>query len=115
MRLKTLARKSNRNRSLLNFLRLRASLERNAFIMSIEPRNTIQESHDLDAFRILSGLLESAHLLTAGEIRPESCPGGIFVLYEYPFKIRFRWPFSSLAKAFMAYFQVSPGQLMPQF
>lgn len=37
-----------------------------------------------------------------------------FVLYEYPFRIGFTWPFSSLSRAFMQTFNLSSGQLMPQ-
>ena len=69
----------------------------------------------LAAFRTLSHLPNYVSLLSLGEIRPDACPEGFFVLYEYPFKIGFKWPFSLLSRAFMAYFEIAPGQLMPQF
>ena len=48
-------------------------------------------------------------------MRPETCLEEFFVIYEYPFKIGLRWPYSPLAKAFMSHFQIAPGKLMAQF
>ena len=83
--------------------------------MFAEPKSTIQGPEELKALRSLARIPPSVHLLSAGETCPEACPEGFFVIYEYPFKIGLRWPYSPLAKAFMSYFEVAPGQLMPQF
>ena len=83
--------------------------------MSSEPKSTIQGQEALAAFRTFAHLPDYVSLLSAGEIRPDVCPKGFFILYEYPFKIGFKWAFSPLARAFMYYFEIAPGQLMPQF
>ena len=115
MRLKIQAKKSTENFDLVRFLRLRNSLDRLDFLESMEPGSSIGDDHEIDTFHTLSGLPENAFLLAPGNIRPDSCPGGFFVLYEYPFKIGFRWSFSPLSRSFMSRFNLSPGQLMPQF
>ena len=112
---KSLAKKPQRNWDLEAFFSLRLQLEGSAIIMSSEPKSTIQGQEALAVFRVLSQLPDYVSLLSPGEIRPDACPQGFFVLYEYPFKIGFKWPFSPLSRAFMAYFEIAPGQLMPQF
>ncbi|KAJ9548562.1 LOW QUALITY PROTEIN: hypothetical protein OSB04_021105, partial [Centaurea solstitialis] len=81
----------------------------------MEVKSTIKDSVDVMALRKLSGLPDSAMLKVAGEIRPADAPAGFFALFEYPFKIGFKWPYSPLSRAFMTRFNLSPGQLMPQF
>ena len=115
MRLKTQARKTTRNLDLVRFLRPRNSFDRLDFLESMELGSSIGDDHEVDAFHVISGLPDDAFLLAPGNIRPDSCPRGFFVLYEYPFKIGFRWPFSPLSQAFMSTFNLAPGQLMPQF
>ncbi|KAJ9552353.1 hypothetical protein OSB04_016398 [Centaurea solstitialis] len=58
--------------------------------MSSEVRSSITESLEVEELRELSGLPEGA-------------------------LVGFRWPYSPLARAFMTRFDLSPGQLMPQF
>ncbi|KAJ9564143.1 hypothetical protein OSB04_000109 [Centaurea solstitialis] len=115
MRLKSIAYKSNRGLDSLRFYRLRNSLGRSEFIMSSEVRSSITESLEVGELRELAGIPENALVRVAGEIRPADAPKGFFALFEYPFKVGFRWPYSPLARAFMTRFDVSPGQLMPQF
>ena len=76
--------------------------------MSSEPKSTIQGPQDLEDLRSLADIPPSVHLLLAGEIWPDACPEGFFIIYEYPFKIGFWWSYSPLAKASMSYFKVSP-------
>ena len=83
--------------------------------MSSEPKSTIQGPQELEYFRSLASILPNMYLLPAGELRPEACPEGFFVIYEYHFKIGLRWTYSPLAKAFMSHFEIALGQLMPQF
>ena len=115
MRLKSIARKSNRNLDILRFNRLRNSLARLGFDMSSEVKSTIVDDAEVDELRELAGLPESAVTMVAGDIRPADAPTGFFALFEYPFKIGFRWPYSPLARSFMSRYNLSPGQLMPQF
>ena len=83
--------------------------------MSSEPKSTIQDPQELEDFRSLAGIPSEVDLILAGDRCPESCPEDYFVIYEYPFKIGLRWPYSPLPKAFMSHFEIAPGQLMPQF
>ncbi|KAI3771956.1 hypothetical protein L6452_03128 [Arctium lappa] len=53
--------------------------------------------------------------MTPEDLRPDEVPKGYCVLYEYPFKIGFTWPFSPLVRAFLDAFDMTLGQLMPQF
>ena len=46
--------------------------------------------------------------------KPEMYQGNWVVLYEYPFKIGIRLPFSPIARDLMQIYQISPGQIMPQ-
>ena len=89
MRQKSIARKPTRFWDLLSFSGLRLALETRDFITSSEPKSTIQGPQDLEALRSLAGIPPSVHLLLAGEIRPDACPDGFFVIYEYAFKIGF--------------------------
>ncbi|KAJ9543815.1 hypothetical protein OSB04_023522 [Centaurea solstitialis] len=111
----SLAKKSNRGLENFRFTRLKNSLNRLDFIMSSEVKSSIVESLEVGDLRELAGLPENAFVRVAGEIRPADAPKGFFALFEYPFKVGFRWPYSPLARAFMTRFDVSPGQLMPQF
>ncbi|KAJ9552809.1 hypothetical protein OSB04_016854 [Centaurea solstitialis] len=115
MRLKTKSEKDPRNFDLLRFNRLRNSLNRLEFFESMEVKSTIKDSVEVLTLRKLSGLPDSAILKVAGEIRPADAPAGFFALFEYPFKIGFKWPFSPLLRAFMTRFNLSSSQLMPQF
>src|SRR5581483_1724001 len=115
MRLKSIAKKSNRGLEILRFVRLRNSLARLGFNMSSEVKSTIVDDVEVQELRELAGLPESAVTMVAGEIRPADAPTGFFALFEYPFKVGFRWPYSPLARSFMTRFNLSPGQLMPQF
>lgn len=45
---------------------------------------------------------------------PEKCPGNWVVLYEYPFKIGLRLPFSPRARDLMQIYQISSGKIIPQ-
>src|SRR5581483_5532551 len=115
MRLKSIARKSSKGLDVLRFNRLRNSLNRLEFIMSSEVKSAIVDDAEVDELRELAGLPENAVTMVAGEIRPADAPTGFFALFEYPFKIGFRWPYSPLARSFMSRYNLSPGQLMPQF
>ena len=115
MRIKSTARKSNRGLDILRFNRLRSSLARSDFIMSSEVRSTIIGDVEVKELRELAGLPEGAVVELAGEVRPADAPTGFFALFEYPFRVGFRWPYSPLSRAFMTRFNLSPGQLMPQF
>src|SRR5581483_1470180 len=115
MRLKSIAKKSIRGLDILRFVRLRNSLARLDFNMSSEVKSSIINDAEVDELRDLAGLPEGAVTMLAGEIRPADAPAGFFALFEYPFKVGFRWPYSPLARAFMTRFNLSPGQLMPQF
>ncbi|XP_056698614.1 uncharacterized protein [Spinacia oleracea] len=42
------------------------------------------------------------------------CPEGYVVMYEYPFTIGFKFPFTPLARSFIEVFHLSLGQVMPQ-
>lgn len=46
--------------------------------------------------------------------QPEMCPGNWVVLYEYPFKIGLRLPFSLITRDLMQIYQISLAQIMPQ-
>ena len=81
----------------------------------MEVRSSITESLEVGEIRELAGLPEGAQVRVAGEIRPADATTGFFALFEYPFKIGFRWPYSPLSRAFMTRFNLSPGQIMPQF
>lgn len=83
--------------------------------MSLEPMSTIEDVEDVESFRLLARIPAYIQLFSPADMRPEECSEDFFVLYEYPFKIGFTWPFSPLARAFMQKFDLSPGQLMPQF
>jgi hypothetical protein len=78
-------------------------------------KSTITESIEVGAFRVLAGLPDSADIRVAGEVRPANAPSGMIALFEYPFRLGIRWPFTPLSRAFMTQFSLSPGQLMPQF
>src|SRR5581483_2655311 len=106
MRLKSTAWKSTRGLDALRFTRLRNSLDRLDFIMSTEVRSTITESLEVGELRELAGLPEGAVVRVAGEIRPADAPTGFFALFEYSFKVGFRWPYTPLARAFMTRFNV---------
>ncbi|XP_057251702.1 uncharacterized protein LOC130591799 [Beta vulgaris subsp. vulgaris] len=70
---------------------------------------------DLLRFLDLGNLLESTVIRNAEpDEPPESCPQKWVVLYEYPFKIGIRLPFTPLARDLMQIYQISPGQIMPQ-
>ena len=112
MCIKTLARKPPTDWELRAFLELRIQQESSDLIKSSEPKSTILEG-DLVAFRSLAGLPDSVEIISAGEIRSDSCLEGFNVWYEYPFKIGFKWPFPHLSRSFMSLFSLSHGQLMP--
>lgn len=80
-----------------------------------EPASSIRDQDDLNSLRILAQIPVGIKLNTAGQMRQDMCPNGYFVIYEYPFKIVFKWPYSPLSKMFMLRFDLAPGQLMPQF
>ena len=90
---KSVARKRQRNWDLESFSSLRLQLEGSGLIMSGEPKSTLQGQEALAAFKTLAQLPDYVSLLSQGEIRPDTCLEGFFVLYEYLFKIGFKWPF----------------------
>ena len=77
--------------------------------MSSEPKSTIQDPQELEDFRSLAGIPSNVDLLSATEMRPETCPEGFFIIYEYVVKIGLRWLYSPLAKAFTSHFEIAPG------
>jgi hypothetical protein len=83
--------------------------------MAGEVKSSIVEDLEVRVLRALARLPESAVVKVADDVRPADAPAGFFALFEYPFKIGIRWPYTPLSRAFMTRFNVSPGQLMPQF
>ncbi|KAI3665596.1 hypothetical protein L6452_44223 [Arctium lappa] len=83
--------------------------------MSSEPVSMYREEEHLDYFKSLAKLPDEINLVSSEDLRPDEVPMGYCVLYEYPFKIGFTWPFSPLVRAFLDAFGLTPGQLMPQF
>lgn len=52
-------------------------------------------------------------LATISSDRPQLCPSGFVVFYEYPFKNGFRFPFNPLIRQIIEMYDISPAQLMP--
>ena len=70
---------------------------------------------DPAAFVELAGLPPSAEVKIPGSDEEAfDCPEGYVVMYEYPFTIGFKFPFTPLVRSFIEVFHLSPGQLMPQ-
>lgn len=82
--------------------------------MSKEPESLIQVPEDIEAFRELGKIPVEVELVSPVSLRPDTCTNEYFVMYEYPFRIGFSWPFSPLVRSFLQEFNLSPGQLMPQ-
>ncbi|KAI3746657.1 hypothetical protein L6452_09096 [Arctium lappa] len=66
-------------------------------------------------YRASLAISTSAYKLEKSGNRPDICPEGCFVIYEYPFKIGFKWPYSHLSRLFILTSDLASGQLMPQF
>lgn len=113
MRRKSIARKPRKSWDLIGFWVV--SLRRSAFYMTNEPVSLIEDPEDVESFWALEKIPVEVELFSPVDSRPEECPEGFFVMYEYPFKIGFTWPFSQLARSFLQKFDLSLGQLMPQF
>ncbi|XP_056694885.1 uncharacterized protein [Spinacia oleracea] len=63
----------------------------------------------------LAGLPPSAEVKIPGSDEEAfDCPEGYVVMYEYPFTIGFKFPFTPLVRSFIEVFHLSPDQLMPQ-
>ncbi|XP_056691026.1 uncharacterized protein [Spinacia oleracea] len=70
---------------------------------------------DPAVFVELAGLPPSAEVkIPDPDEEALDCPEGYVVMYEYPFTIGFKFPFTPLARSFIEVFHLSPGQLMPQ-
>ncbi|XP_056694989.1 uncharacterized protein [Spinacia oleracea] len=70
---------------------------------------------DPAAFVELAGLPPSAEVKIPGSDEEAfDCPEGYVVMYEHPFTIGFKFPFTPLVRSFIEVFHLSPGQLMPQ-
>ena len=71
---------------------------------------------ELEEIRKLAEFGEDTELIVPGEAeRPENCPDDLVCFYAYPFTIGYTVEFSSLTKSFLHQFQLSPGQMMPNF
>lgn len=69
---------------------------------------------DLDELRKLAGFPSGALLVAPDDAdKPQFCPEGLVIFYEYPFRNGFKFPFSPLTHQIMEMYNVSPGQLMP--
>lgn len=69
---------------------------------------------DIDNFLDKSGLPISTKIRApTRDERPDECPEGWVVLYEYPFKIGYEFPLNSLMTQLLSVMQVSPAQIMP--
>ncbi|XP_048503160.1 uncharacterized protein LOC125498888 [Beta vulgaris subsp. vulgaris] len=69
---------------------------------------------DIDNFLEKSELSISTKVRApTSEERPNDCPKGWVVLYEYPFKIGYKFPLNSLMTQLLSVMQVSPAQIMP--
>ncbi|KAI3758460.1 hypothetical protein L6452_06023 [Arctium lappa] len=66
------------------------------FQMSSEPVSLFREEEHIDFFKSLAKLPDEINLVSPDDLRPDEVPKGYCVLYEYPFKIGFSWPFSPL-------------------
>ncbi|KAI3749051.1 hypothetical protein L6452_12597 [Arctium lappa] len=110
---KSLAKKPRKAWDCLSYWRATVSVS--DFKMSSEPVSLFKEEENLEYFKNLAKIPEGVNLVTPEDLRPDEVPKGYGVLYEYPFKIGFSWPFVPLVREFLDAFDLSPGQLMPQF
>ncbi|KAI3771508.1 hypothetical protein L6452_02673 [Arctium lappa] len=113
MQFKILARKPRKNLDILGLIALKINLT--GLGISSEPVSTIQDQDDLDSLKRLAQILAEIAINSLGQVRPDMCSEGYFVIYEFPFKIGFRWPYSPLSRSFMLTFNFASGQLMPKF
>ncbi|KAI3769902.1 hypothetical protein L6452_01016 [Arctium lappa] len=113
MHKKSIARKPRKAWDILSFWR--ATLNIPDFQMSSEPVSFFREEEHINYFKSLAKLPDEINLVSPEDLKPDEVPKGYCVLYEYPFKIGFSWPFSPLVRAFLDVFDLTPGQLMPQF
>ncbi|KAI3667942.1 hypothetical protein L6452_43013 [Arctium lappa] len=110
---KSLAKKPRKAWDCLSYWKATVSVS--DFKMSSEPVSVFKEEENLEYFKKLAKIPESVNLVTPEDLRPDEVPKGYGVLYEYPFKIGFSWSFTPLVREFLDAFDLSPGQLMPQF
>ncbi|KAI3757976.1 hypothetical protein L6452_05522 [Arctium lappa] len=110
---KSLAKKPRKAWDCLSYWKATVSVS--DFKMSSEPVSVFKEEENLEYFKNLAKIPEGVNLVTPEDLRPDEVPKGYGVLYEYPFKIGFSWPFVPLVREFLDAFDLSPGQLMPQF
>lgn len=72
-------------------------------------RSSVREE-ELEKIRVLAGLPPTVQLIAPSvEDRPELCPDGQIVMYEYPFLIGYRFPFTDLIKSLLTTYDLSPG------
>ncbi|KAI3678506.1 hypothetical protein L6452_37801 [Arctium lappa] len=113
MHKKSIARKPRKAWDIISYWR--ATLNIPDFQMSSEPVSMYREEEHLDYFKSLARVPDEINLVSSEDLRSDEVPRGYCVLYEYPFKISFIWPFSPLVRAFLDAFDLTPGQLMSQF
>ncbi|KAI3746807.1 hypothetical protein L6452_09248 [Arctium lappa] len=112
MHRKSIARKPRKAWDILSYWC--ATLNVPDFQMSSEPVSLFREEEHIDFFKSFAKLPAEINLVSLEDLKPDEVLRGYCVLYEYPFKIGFSWPFSPLVRAFSDSFDLTPGQLMPQ-
>ncbi|KAI3729502.1 hypothetical protein L6452_18162 [Arctium lappa] len=113
MHKKSIAKKPRKAWDFLSYWRATVNIP--DFQMSSEPVSMFKEDEHLDYFKKLAKIPDGVNLVTPEDLKLDEVPMGYSVLYEYPFKIGFSWPFSPLVREFLDAFDLTPGQLMPQF
>lgn len=69
---------------------------------------------ELQELKVTAGFPAGSQLLAPiTSDRPQLCPLGFVVFYEYPFKNGFRFLFTPLIRQILEMYDISPGQLMP--
>ncbi|KAI3669843.1 hypothetical protein L6452_41277 [Arctium lappa] len=113
MHKKSIAKKPRKAWDFLSYWRATVNIP--DFQMSSEPVSMFKKDEHLDYFKKLAKIPDGVNLVTPEDLKPDEVPMGYSVLYEYLFKIGFSWPFSPLVREFLDAFDLTPGQLMPQF
>ncbi|KAI3685058.1 hypothetical protein L6452_34291 [Arctium lappa] len=107
MRRKSIARKPRKAWDILSYWCVTLNIP--DFQMSSEPVSVYREDEHLDYFKNLAGIPDEINLVSPEDLRLDEVPKGYCVLYEYPFKIGFTWPFSPWVKAFLDAFDLTPS------
>ncbi|KAI3678473.1 hypothetical protein L6452_37767 [Arctium lappa] len=94
MHKKSLAKKPRKAWDCLSYRKATVSVP--DFNMSSEPISVYREEENLEYLKKLARIPEGVNLVTPEDLRPDEVPKGYGVLYEYPFKIGFSWPFIPL-------------------